>query len=327
MKKVTNIETITLNIIDYMTKPGPFLFGRISGCETNLIKYYSELKQNYPNPTDLLNYIKTNASFKEHVNIVKKYAGYYDTENQVENDIKFCEFYLKCMKDYDAVAMAGPDTASYYLHPELKAPYDNPAEKKKFDVFIENYFNPESVYYPYFMFENQYLFLSMFKKFAENKKILVISPFSKSIHLQEEKLPNLINGYTYPSFELITYNTHITYSAGSKPLIGNSFPHKNWFETFDAMCNDIAKIDFDIALLSCASYAAPIGSFIRSLGKKAIYTGGVTQTYFGVMGTRWITDRIYLENKDKFIFPIETTDEINTAKQNHTNSEGFCAYF
>jgi hypothetical protein len=73
------------------------------------------------------------------------------------------------------------------------------------------------------------------------------------------------------------------------------------------MQNDIAKMEFDIALLSCGSYAMPIGCFIKeNMGKKAIYAGGILQLFFGIMGRRYNRE-YYLEclNPEAFIFPAE----------------------
>ena len=57
--------------------------------------------------------------------------------------------------------------------------------------------------------------------------------------------------------------------------------------TFEMMCDDISKIDFDVALLGCGGYGLPLCNYIRhTLGKSAIYVGGGLQLLFGVMGSR-----------------------------------------
>ena len=59
------------------------------------------------------------------------------------------------------------------------------------------------------------------------------------------------------------------------------------------MCNDIKKLDFDIALLGCGGYGLPLCNFIYDkLGKSAIYVGGAIQLLFGVYGNRWKTHNI-----------------------------------
>jgi hypothetical protein len=79
------------------------------------------------------------------------------------------------------------------------------------------------------------------------------------------------------------------------------------------MCDDIQKLDFDIALLSCGGYGMPLCNFIKNnLKKSAIYVGGGLQLLFGVIGQRWLTHPVILkiieENQPKFIRP--SGDEI-----------------
>ena len=90
--------------------------------------------------------------------------------------------------------------------------------------------------------------------------------------------------------------------------VAGNHPHINWINTFNIMCNDISKLDFDIALISCGGYGMLLGSFIRyKLNKSAIYVGGGLQLLFGVTGQRWLNHptilQIIKENGTKFIRP------------------------
>ena len=76
------------------------------------------------------------------------------------------------------------------------------------------------------------------------------------------------------------------------------------------MCNDISKIDFDIALLGCGGYGLPLCNFIKiNLQKSAIYVGGGLQLLFGIMGKRWenisMWKQIIKENNTNFVIPIK----------------------
>jgi hypothetical protein len=54
------------------------------------------------------------------------------------------------------------------------------------------------------------------------------------------------------------------------------------------MKDDISKLDFDIALLSCGGYGPPLCLHIfSSMQKTAIYVGGALQILFGIKGKRW----------------------------------------
>ena len=90
--------------------------------------------------------------------------------------------------------------------------------------------------------------------------------------------------------------------------IANNRIHKNWIETYNIMCDDISKIDFDIALLGCGGYGLPLCNFIKiNLQKSAIYVGGGLQLLFGIMGKRWenisMWKQIIKENNTKFVRP------------------------
>ena len=50
---------------------------------------------------------------------------------------------------------------------------------------------------------------------------------------------------------------------------------------------EVSKLDFDIAIIGAGAYGLPLASFIKSLGKKAVHLGGVTQMLFGIKGKRW----------------------------------------
>ena len=73
------------------------------------------------------------------------------------------------------------------------------------------------------------------------------------------------------------------------------------------MCDEISKIDFDIALLGCGGYGLPLCNFIKEkLNKSAIYVGGGLQLLFGVMGSRWDNDfwnELIKKHNIKFIRP------------------------
>ena len=108
------------------------------------------------------------------------------------------------------------------------------------------------------------------------------------------------------------------------------YPHDNWFSTLKALKSAISKKAFDIALLSCGSYAIPLGEHVKlELGRKAIYVGGVLQLYFGIMGRRYdnpfFADQV---NRDRFIFPLEREQYLKHIEISPGLArEGFGAYF
>ena len=57
------------------------------------------------------------------------------------------------------------------------------------------------------------------------------------------------------------------------------------------MKSEIAKKDFDVALIGCGAYGMPLAAFVKSLGKVGIQLAGWTQMLFGVYGERWISQQ------------------------------------
>jgi hypothetical protein len=118
-------------------------------------------------------------------------------------------------------------------------------------------------------------------KLLVGKKILIVHPFKSTIEDQLKNRDNIWSDpFVLPDSEYTVYQ--------SIQSIGGVGPHKDWYESFEIMCQDISKIDFDIALLGCGSYGVPLSSYIKNnLKKSAIYVGGGLQLYFGIKGKRW----------------------------------------
>jgi hypothetical protein len=120
----------------------------------------------------------------------------------------------------------------------------------------------------------------------KGKKVLVVHPFAKSIESQYTIKDKIFTGiHALPDFDLVTYKA-VQSIAGNKPR-----GFDNWFQALDLMKSDIAKTDFDVAILGCGAYGMPLAAFIkRDLKRKAIHLGGNTQILFGIKGSRWEND-------------------------------------
>jgi len=117
----------------------------------------------------------------------------------------------------------------------------------------------------------------------KGKKILVVSSFAKTIEEQYKNRKYLFkNPEILPEFTLLTYTPVI--SSGD-----NIVPFKTWEEALLKMRDDISKLDFDIALISCGSYGMPLGGLLKEAGKSCIHVGGCLQLLFGIKGKRWDT--------------------------------------
>ena len=123
----------------------------------------------------------------------------------------------------------------------------------------------------------------------KNKKILVLSPFVELVDYQHKNNVHKIFN-NFPEFDLLTFKTPYTFL--------NSGPHNNFFETLEFIYEQISQLDFDIALLSCGTYAALLIDKITTiLRKSAIYMGRGGNYMFGIDPQRdgasrphWITE-------------------------------------
>ena len=152
------------------------------------------------------------------------------------------------------------------------------------------------------------------------KKVLIVNPFVESF---KKQLNNNFQIFKDPDKKIFLDGQEFVFYKCYVTNAGNHL-HSSWIETFDIMCNDISKLDFDIALLGCGGYGLPLCNFIhKKLNKSAIYIGGGLQLLFGVMGKRWENNdmwkKIIKENDTKFIRP--SGDEI---LKNKDRVEGGC---
>ena len=116
----------------------------------------------------------------------------------------------------------------------------------------------------------------------KDKKVLVIHPYEDSIRQQYANHTLLFrDSKILPNFELKTIKA-------VQSIAGSHTQFNNWFDAFDFMCDQIRKIDFDVALIGAGAYGLPLASFIKTeTKKKAVHIGGATQILFGIKGKRW----------------------------------------
>jgi hypothetical protein len=111
-----------------------------------------------------------------------------------------------------------------------------------------------------------------------NKRILIVSAFAEMIKTQPKAYDvDLFPGCTFE------YVIPPQTQAGERS--------REWSVEFDDLCAKVAAKEFDVALCSCGGYGNPLCAYIHSIGKSAIYVGGVLQMYFGIYGGRWLHER------------------------------------
>lgn len=126
-----------------------------------------------------------------------------------------------------------------------------------------------------------YYFEDPWSQHLENKKVLLVNYFSESINNQFKNREHLFqNKKVLPNFQLSTIKS-VWSGTGVKTK------YKDWFEAMDSMKEEIAKADYDVAIIGAGTYGFPLGAFVKQQGKKAIHMGGATQILFGIKGKRW----------------------------------------
>jgi hypothetical protein len=115
----------------------------------------------------------------------------------------------------------------------------------------------------------------------EGKNVLLIHPFSDSIHKQFLNREKLFPGRNVlPEFNLLTIKAPFT-------TPGNKVEFASWFDVLENMKNQVSQSHFDIAIIGCSTYGFPLAAHVKRIGKKSVHLGGATQLLFGIKGSRW----------------------------------------
>lgn len=161
---------------------------------------------------------------------------------------------------------------------DLLAVMNSPLE----DYYVDHYLTDEAKVTP-FAVMNFWELDDSWTAALKGKKVLLVHPFIKTITEQYTKRAQIYPNHNFlPEFELLTYQAIQT--AGGE--VDKRFA--TWFDALDFMCEEISKIEFDVAIIGCGAYGFPIAAHIKRMGKQAIHMGGVSQILFGIRGNRWM---------------------------------------
>lgn len=190
---------------------------------------------------------------------IKNHAGVFpDTDESLD---EFSKIYIDSIKNIDILAVWGIKNEKKIINKYCKK-----------DIKL---IKPRGLE-PYYFKEDGW------SRLLENKKVLVIHPFKKSILKQYERRREIFDMINIlPEFKSLQVIEAVQSIAGE----GCSFD--NWVDAYNDMCNKIDKLDFDIAIIGAGAYGLPLCSYVKSKGKKAIHMGGATQILFGIKGMRW----------------------------------------
>jgi hypothetical protein len=309
IKKSTNINTIYTDFNDeelfktftnLLLSNKPVWIARYGGSDTDV---YETIK-------------KTNSITTEMISSISKFNGFFckDTNLIVNVFTQSRNEYYKSLKNSDFITICTSQRIN-----EIIEKNNNPFIDKQISSysFIEG-FDP---------------FFKSFQIWGENKKILIISPFSKSIKYQTS--PDRINkilvdSYKFPNCLFTTYQTPITYNTNG--CNSNYFKRvtdgcNSWLDISEKICNEIKELDFDIAFISAGIYTMSVGNFIKQIGKKAIYIGGMLNVLFNIYGSRYDTTFFNsFMNKEYQIDVMDSFDDLIDNKSLYVKNEVLGAY-
>ena len=275
-----NLKDSNQMFIDLIQKETPFSIVRLGlGYESNLTYDY------------LVHNIISTKFYSADYNF--KGSGIYSKSNDEKILILFAKYTANAVINSDLLA-------SYY--------FNDPNHKIGMiqDFFTMNHKIPRSfsrTLEPFYQIQENII---PWTHYLKGKKVLIINPFVESF---KKQLKNQFKLFKPPSNQVFLEDQEFIFYKSYQTLLDIKI-HDNWFETYNIMCQDIKKLDFDIALLGCGAYGLPLCNFIKSdLKKSAIYIGGGLQLLFGVIGRRWegidMWKKMIIDNDIKFIRPSE----------------------
>lgn len=183
-------------------------------------------------------------------------AGVFPTDEG--SLIRFSQQYIKDIQQIDILG-------SWLYQERNLDPFISPTIKKVNLIDIDPYWSNQP-----------------WSRVLEEKKVLVVHPFAKSIISQYKKREHLFeNQCILPEFSSLEVIPAVQSIAGEKTQFSD------WFEALDYMKNEIDKKVYDICIIGCGAYGLPLAAHVKRSGKKAVHMGGSTQLLFGIMGDRW----------------------------------------
>jgi hypothetical protein len=291
-----------------MQQDKPLFVGRIGGSDYDLVPAHFSSRKS----------LTSGKAYAHGVSQVSEQNGYFDLDDRPENFTKYLDTLVAGYMAADCLMYCGSRLIGCFDRNRFKRAEAELLRAISTDKDLINYTFIESLL----------PFLSSFRAWGEGRTILIVSPFSESVAIQYERRNDLIKDYEFPDFRLATYKSNMTCNARADTDVALHVATRNWHEECEKMARGIAELDFDIAFLSCASYSIYLGNFVKNtLGKKALYLGGILNAVFNIYGRRYDTAFFNsLVNLDAQIDPVENADVAHFAAGS-IQSEALQAFF
>lgn len=251
----------------------PFIIPRISGIENNFAVFAKVINQE--NCREISNY------FEQVKGAMKNNAG-----------IKLSNF--SSIKKYSDLYLEAFDKCEIYSGWEVQGKYLNHISSSH--EYMKNAYSGKKMIWSYALDVFHYIHSKPWTQSLQGKRVLIISPFTKSIEAQLTKREKIYDGVDlFPDCTFILLTPPQT--QADMPSLEFDEELLNFYHKLDKIKND-----YDIALLSCGGYANPILNHIYTKHRKSgMYIGGTLQMFFGIYGNRWLLERsdilrLYINN-------------------------------
>lgn len=200
-------------------------------------------------------------------------SGYYDktqSKNYMnivhsENDTDIYNKYMNIILDF----IKNSDIFAFCFHAFCFHEFSNKTYIEDFKKMV----NPK---------RDEFLSPQIIFDFIKNKKILIVSPFSKLIKSQID------SGnwkHIYPNAPTVVNSCIYTFPY----TFFNNGPHNNILETSEYIFNNIIetiKEEYDNVLISCGAYSCLMAKQFYDIGKNVCTVGGDLVGYFGILSKR-----------------------------------------
>lgn len=258
IKRISDPNEVSLLLMERINTGKPLMVTRFGAVEISALKNYLGIMNPCHNIWKFITGKRPEWWWNEGTRYcMLNNAGFFpNDDNSLE---KFCKLMLNDMKQIDILASWQKDEI-LFLNKFPTARFIN-------FVFIDPFWSKQP-----------------WTKALENRKVLVVHPFSEEIEYQYKYNRERIhhNPDILPSFTLQTIK--------AVQSIGGNSEFASWFEALDYMKSEIDKCDYEICLLGCGAYGMPLAAHIKRKGKIAIHFGGSLQLLFGIKGKRWETN-------------------------------------
>jgi hypothetical protein len=242
----------------------PFAVGKIGAAELGGLIRYESNKDSKGHC----------ATWGRHATMLHRNAGVYPDDPEVFS--RFCQLYAESIQAIDALAV-------WFRMGEhrIQSRYAPQARLLSLTA-IEPYYHQRP-----------------WSRMLTGKRVLVLTPFADTVRSQGLRLQEVWRAKPDVMPDVEVQTLRVPLSAGLvKPI------HADWFIALDAMTQEMASRNFDVAVVGAGAWSLPLVARAKQMGKWAIHLGGSTQILFGVKGRRWDKNPLVVEaENDAWVRP------------------------